>query len=301
MPQHLDQTGYAVIDIGSNSVRMVIYDLDHLPCEQVFNEKVFCALGRDLATTGYLSPSGVQVALKAIHGFFLIAEAQQVKTIVAVATAAVRDAKDGPEFIADIYKTCGLSIRTLSGDEEATYAARGVLALDPNAKGFVGDFGGGSLEFAKIGLGTISDTVSLPLGAFRVQAMGDRAEQDITALLQPVVDTYRGLPALHAIGGSWRGLAQAYMRELGPARELQGYAIPSSSMIEFCQRIEQTSLEDLRKIHRFEGHRAGLAGISAMVLRVVLRQMGPSIFVTSLAGVRDGMVHEFLSSHSKEA
>lgn len=299
MPQRLDQTGYAVIDIGSNSVRMVIYDIDHLPCEQVFNEKVYCALGRDLATTGSLNPDGVEVALKAIHGFYLIAEAQKVKTIVAVATAAVRDAHDGPDFIANIRKVCGLMIRTLSGDEEATYAARGVLALDPNAKGFVGDFGGGSLEFARIGDGTISDTISLPLGAFRVQAMGDRAELELTTLLQHHVATFRGLPALHAIGGSWRGLAQAYMRELGPVRELQGYAIPSSSMIEFCQRIEHTSLEDLRKIHRFEGHRAGLAGISAMVLRLVLRQMGPSIFVTSLAGVRDGMVHEFLSSAPK--
>lgn len=141
MPRQLGENGFAVIDIGSNSVRMVIYDVSVCPPYQVFNEKVYCALGRDLATTGRLNPDGVKAALKALQAYQLIARSQSVGRIRTVATAAIRDAEDGDDFIRMVRDIAGLSIRVLSGAEEAQYAAEGVLAFDPMADGVVADFG----------------------------------------------------------------------------------------------------------------------------------------------------------------
>lgn len=304
MPQNLGDFGFAVIDIGSNSVRMVIYDTSHSKPVQVFNEKVYCALGRDLSTTGKLNPQGVISANKAIRGYHLIAEAQSVKHIVAVGTAALRDASDGSDFLQSIQDQAGLSIRILSGDEEAFYAAAGVMALDPNADGVVADFGGGSLELARVSGHEVHQKISLPLGAFRVRAMdGDRQAVDnrIREILAPVQADFWGLRSLYGIGGSWRALAQAHMIETDNSREIQGYAIPSSRFIGFCEDIEQMAIEDLRSQYHLEEHKARLAGVSAQVLRVVLDVLEPQIFVTSSAGVRDGLVHEFLSSKAKVA
>ncbi|MDY0029556.1 MAG: hypothetical protein RBR86_06400 [Pseudobdellovibrionaceae bacterium] len=302
MPQNLEHSGFAVIDIGSNSVRMVIYDISHIKPVQIFNEKVYCALGRDLSTTGKLNPQGVISANKAIRGYHLIAEAQSVRHVVAVGTAALRDACDGSEFIQSIQDQAGLSIRVLSGDEEAFYAAAGVMALDPNADGVVADFGGGSLELARVSGREIHKKVSLPLGAFRVRAMeGDcqAVDERIREILLPYKDDFYGLRSLYGIGGSWRSLAQAHMVETGSSREIQGYGIPSSRFIEFCIEIEKMDIPTLRAQYDLEEHKAHLAGVSAQVLRVVLEVFGPQIFVTSSAGVRDGLVHEFLSSKAK--
>ncbi|MCB1558745.1 MAG: hypothetical protein KDJ50_07495 [Alphaproteobacteria bacterium] len=301
MPQNLKDSGFAVIDIGSNSVRMVIYDVSHEKPVQVFNEKVYCALGRDLSTTGKLNPQGIVSADKAIRGYHLIAEALNVGNIVAVGTAALRDASDGEAFLKSVKDQSGLSISIISGEEEAVYAAEGVMALDPHADGVVADFGGGSLELARVQNYTVLDRVSLPLGAFRVRAMsgdGD-ADQKIRDILSPYIGSFGSLRSLYGIGGAWRALAQAHMVETQNNQALQGYAIPSSRFSEFCSEIEAMDVADLKKIYHLEDHKAKLAGVSAQVLRVVLDVFSPQIFVTSRAGVRDGLVHEFLSSRAK--
>ncbi len=298
MPQQLGDSGFAVIDIGSNSVRMVIYDVSTPYPTQTFNEKVYCALGRDLGRTGRLNPDGILSALKAIQGYQFIADSQKVGRVCVVATAAVRDALDGDDFIKQVKKLTDLDIRVLSGDEEATYAAEGVLALDPKAKGVVADFGGGSLELALIENGVVGSTISLPLGAFRIQSMErENQDQKIIELLLAHQDSFGAKPALYGIGGSWRALAQAQMQDIGSNHDIQGYAIPASLLIEFCRKIEDMSVEEIKAQYKLEGQRANLAPVASKVLRIVLQVLGPKIFVTSTAGVRDGMVHEYLSSH----
>lgn len=294
-------SGFAVIDIGSNSVRMVIYDISQSPPEQIFNEKVYCAMGRDLGTTGRLNPEGAEAAFDTVHSYLTVAKEHGVGHIRAVATAAVRDAVDGPEFVEKVEKSMGLKAQVLSGEEEARYAAAGVLALDTQADGIVADFGGGSLELALVRDGRIVETVSLPLGAFRVRAMGDKAEEQITKFLSTYHDRFGHQKAMYAIGGSWRALAKAHMFRHGLKQDVQGYAIPASSLIAFCKVIEVTSTDVLEERYKLEGHRASLAPDAAKMLRLLVESLNPAIFVTSEAGVRDGLVYEFLSSSSKEA
>jgi exopolyphosphatase/guanosine-5'-triphosphate,3'-diphosphate pyrophosphatase len=290
----------AVIDIGSNSVRMVIYDTIHNPPEKTFNEKVVCSLGRDLATTGYLNPQAADTALTALKGYKLLLDAYDVHHLQVVGTASLRDARDGVDFIKRVQSEIGIGIRVISGEAEATYAARGVLMFDSQADGVVADFGGGSLELARVKDNNVLDTVSLPMGAFRVQAMGDEARKIIHDNLAPYHKTFGNLDRLYAIGGSWRVLALAYMRDLGDKQELQGYSIDSQNMKIFCQKIQKATESALIRDYRLESHQARLAGIAAFTLQSVLEDLNPKYFVVSTAGVRDGVAHEFLLSQSKK-
>lgn len=287
------KSSFGVIDIGSNSVRMVIYDLTQSPPLQTFNEKVFCALGRDLSSTGKLNPEGAEAALGGLRDYARVAQEQSLDHLDIVGTAALRDASDAPEFIARVAIETGLSIRLISGDEEARYAALGVISLDPVAHGIVADFGGGSLEFAWIKDGTTGETISQPYGAFRVLAMKEAAEATLKGGLTKMLPAYGGSPALYSIGGSWRALAQAYMMDAGQEVELQGYEISRENIIPFCDKIAALTADEVRTIYKIEDKRAALAPVSAFVLKQVMTILKPHKLVVSLAGIRDGIVYDF--------
>ena len=140
----------AVIDVGSNSVRLVVYFGAKRAPLQFFNEKVVCGLGRGLAESGILNPAGRVRALSAIQRFVGIAERMGVKTIHTVATAAVRDAKDGANFCDEVLFETNLRLQVVTGAQEATLSAQGVFFCRPDAAGLVCDVGGSSVELAKI-------------------------------------------------------------------------------------------------------------------------------------------------------
>jgi exopolyphosphatase / guanosine-5'-triphosphate,3'-diphosphate pyrophosphatase len=298
-PHQLEQTPLAVIDIGSNSVRMVVYDTAHHPPEKIFNEKVICPLGRDLSLTGKLNPDAAHSAFKALQAYKLLSELYHTTSLLVVGTAALRDASDGMEFIHRVQSEIGIAIRVLSGDEEAGYAARGVLMFDPSADGVVADFGGGSLELARIYGDKTHDTISLPMGAYRVLAMGDRGAENISDFLNPISGRFGNLKNLYAIGGSWRLLALAYMRREQKMQELQGYTISTPVMIQFCKHILTLDEQTMIREYRMEEHQAKLSHVAAFTLKTVLELLYPNAFIVSTAGVRDGVAHEFLLSQAK--
>ncbi len=299
MPYQTTDRSLGVIDIGSNSVRMVVYDTTHHPPEKIFNEKVICPLGRDLGITGKLNPDATLSAFKALQAYKLLSEVYKVAELEVVGTAALRDAIDGQDFISMVQNDIGLTIRIISGDEEAAYAARGVLMFDPNADGVVADFGGGSLELARINHNIIHDTISLPMGAYRVRAMADEARDRISNFLLPIVPRFGNLKNLYAIGGSWRILAMAHMRHIGQKVELQGYTIPTPVMIDFCKIIRGLDEKTLINDFRIESHQARLADVAAFTLESTLCDLSPDNFIVSTAGVRDGVAHEFLLYDAK--
>ena len=156
----------AAIDIGSNSVRLVLYRLEGRAVWTVFNEKVLAGLGRDLAATGRLSPEGVSLAMTALRRFAAVLEGVRPERTLIAATAAVREAADGPEFCERVAAETGLRIRVLSGEEEAKYAAMGVLAGAPDAHGVSADMGGASLELTRLNGDGVEHGLTLPLGPF---------------------------------------------------------------------------------------------------------------------------------------
>ena len=141
----------AVLDIGSNSVRLVVYERLARSLTPLYNEKSSCALGRGVASSGKLAEENVQRALKAIMRFALVTRLMKVGATYVLATSAVRDASNRASFVAAVEKIMDAPVRVLSGEEEAHYAALGVLAGFPGFAGIVGDLGGGSLELSEIG------------------------------------------------------------------------------------------------------------------------------------------------------
>jgi len=168
-----------VVDVGSNSVRMVVFDGAARSPAYFYNEKIMCGLGKGLAQTGRLSPEGRARALMALKRFSLLAQGMGIETLTVVATAAVREAEDGPEFQLQVLNETGLKMWVIDGGEEARLSAQGVLLGWPDAKGVVCDIGGNSMELARIGDGKVGKRVSTPLGPFRLQQAADTAKKRV--------------------------------------------------------------------------------------------------------------------------
>src|SRR6187431_1908045 len=160
----------AVIDVGSNSVRLVIYRVDGRALWTIYNEKVVAGLGKDLTASRRLSPDGIEAAIGALRRFRAVLDGWRAEEVTACATAAVREAADGKAFLKRVKDETGLEVRVLSGEEEARYAALGVICGQPDAQGVVGDLGGSSLELVRLkGVGAV-EGATLPLGPFALGA-----------------------------------------------------------------------------------------------------------------------------------
>ena len=153
----------AVIDIGSNSVRLVIYEEMARSLVSIFNEKTMCGLGREVQSSGLLAPDAVAKALTSLRRFRALCRIMKVGRVHAIATAACRDASNGPEFIAKAEQICRVRIEILSGPREAQLSALGVVSGIHRPDGIVGDLGGGSLELVDISGHRVRKGVTLPL------------------------------------------------------------------------------------------------------------------------------------------
>src|SRR6201995_3620763 len=153
----------AVIDIGSNSVRLVVYASMARSLVTIFNEKALCGLGREVQSTGLLAPDAVANALTSLRRFRALCKVQKVGRVHAIATAACRDASNGPDFIAQAERICGVKIEIISGPREARLSALGVVSGIHRPDGIVGDLGGGSLELVNVRGQQVRGGVTLPL------------------------------------------------------------------------------------------------------------------------------------------
>lgn len=284
----------AIIDIGSNSVRMVIFDYAHKSPLIIFNERIFCGLARNLDKTKKLNKKGSATALLALHGFALLAKAKSIKKIITIGTAALREAKDSADFIKKVYKLTKLKIKIVSGNDEAYYAARGVLSLNPKAKGFIADFGGGSLEIAQISKNNIKDKISLPLGAYRVLPYLDTGYEFTKNILDQNISIKKNVKNLYVIGGSWRALLQAYTIEHKQDIKDKEYKVAKDSLYKFCKKIESINETAIIKRYKLEIHRAHLLKVSSIILRATIDKLGVEFIIPSKAGIRDGILYEFL-------
>jgi exopolyphosphatase/guanosine-5'-triphosphate,3'-diphosphate pyrophosphatase len=287
----------AAIDIGSNSVRLVLYRLEGRAIWTVFNEKVLAGLGRDLATTGRLSVEGAAQALTALKRFAAVIEGVQPAHTFVAATAAVREAADGREFCDRIAAGTGLKIRVLSGEEEARYAALGVLAGIPMADGVAGDLGGSSLELVRLADGEVGRGVTLPLGPFALADAGgfdaDRLRAAIAERLE-AADDYRA-DTLYAVGGAWRTLAQVHMGVSAyPLRIVHQYEMDAAEVLGTARLIARASKTSLEKWPGLSKKRAETLPHAALVLEGLIERLGLKRIVLSAWGVREGLLYEAL-------
>lgn len=286
----------AVVDIGSNSVRLVIYRLEGRAMWTVFNEKVLAGLGRGVEQSGRLSPDGVREALGALRRFRAVLDAARPAQIYAVATAAVRDAGDGPAFVRDVLATTGLKVRVLSGEEEARYAALGVLAGCPHADGVAGDLGGSSLELVRLVRGQVGPGVTTKLGPFALGAPRDfdaaRVRAVVAERLAPVSGDFQAA-SFHAVGGAWRSLAQIHMAMTRyPLQIVHAYEMPAGDALELARFVARQSRASLERIKGVTKKRVDTLPWAALVMEGLVETLGLERVIVSAHGLREGLLLE---------
>ncbi len=291
----------AVIDIGSNSVRLVVYAAMARSLVTVFNEKALCGLGREVQSTGLLAKDAVEKALTALKRFHALCRVQKVGRIHAIATAACRDASNGPDFITKAERIIGVPIKILSGPREAKLSALGVVSGVHNPDGIVGDLGGGSLELIDVRGNRVHSGVSLPLGSLALQDSSHkslkRAERIVKTDLSSVAHLKAGRGrTFYAVGGTWRALARIHIIQSGyPLHVMHGYSIPAADALDFTRRLRRlASTGMLANIEVVADARRPLLAYAALVLEYVIRVARPKTIVFSTFGVREGLLYEML-------
>jgi len=305
MPESLPATALAsadaaVIDIGSNSVRLVLYRLEGRAIWTVFNEKVLAGLGRDLPQTGRLSEEGLAMALPALRRFAAVIEGVRPQHVFVAATAAVREAEDGVTFCERVAAETGFHIQVLSGEDEARYAARGVLAGHPTAEGVAADMGGASLELVRLGKGEVGQGITLPLGPF---SLADDSDFDAKKVRTKIDKRLKGKTAdfetstLHAVGGAWRSIAQLHMAMSDyPLQIVHQYAMTADDardVARFVSRQSRTSLDRTPGVSR---RRAETLPYAALVLEALIEKLALKTVEFSAWGLREGLLQEALSA-----
>lgn len=286
-----------VVDVGSNSVRMVVFDGAARSPAYFYNEKIMCGLGKGLADTGQLNPEGRARALSALKRFSLLAKGMEVQSMTVVATAATREAIDGPEFQLQVLRETGLKLWVIDGAEEARLSAQGVLLGWPDASGIVCDMGGNSMELARIGGGKVGKRVSTPLGPFRLQRVADTAKKraaHIDRVLKEAQDQIRADgERIYLVGGSWRVIARLDMERRGyPLTVLHEYRMTPQGLLDTLDWIGSSDLAMLRVRTGTSTERMELVPMACEVLREVIKMLNPSEIDVSAYGIREGLLFE---------
>lgn len=295
----------AIIDIGSNSIRLVVYDgAARLPAT-LFNEKVMAGLGRSLTETGAIDETALTMATTALARFASLAREMEVDSIRTVATAAVREASNGGQLIA-IARSLGLEVELLSGEAEALAAGYGVLSGIPEADGIVGDLGGGSLELVRVVAGTVTDRVSFPLGVLRIGAIREKGkgtlDRTVAKLLADAGWTGRGngLP-FYLVGGSWRALARLDMHLTGyPLPVIHEYAMPAATVTRLQRTIQQLGKGKIRAVPNLSSGRVTTMEDAAALLGVLIKHLGSRETVASAFGLREGLLYGELTIDQRQ-
>lgn len=293
----------AVIDIGSNTVRMVIYGGSPRAPQVLANEKVTARLGRDMGESGRMREDSVELAMAGLSRFALLLRDHGITDVETVATAAVRDAENGPEFVRAV-KALGLDVRLLSGAEEARVSAMGVIGAFPGAEGLVADLGGGSLELIPIADGEPGEGATLPLGSLRLAGLRDSGARKFNSRVGKILKQAgwkRSVGGrLYLVGGTWRTMAVLAMRKQGhPLFDPHGLAIDAETALKLARRIAKASSEDLHAIPRVSSMRAQILPDAAALLVCLLKVLEPEELVFSAWGLREGLLHERLSEGEK--
>jgi exopolyphosphatase/guanosine-5'-triphosphate,3'-diphosphate pyrophosphatase len=286
-----------VVDVGSNSVRMVVFDGAARSPAYFYNEKIMCGLGKGLVETGFLNPEGRRRALAALKRFSLLAKGMGIDTLTVVATAATREAKDGPAFQAEVLATTGLKLWVVDGDEEARLSAQGVLLGWPDAKGIVCDMGGNSMELATIGGGRVGTRVSTQLGPFRLLQVGDTPKKRAAHIDRILKSCQAQLKSegerIYLVGGSWRVIARLDMeRRNYPLTVLHEYRMTPKGLLDTLDWIATSDPAILRARTGTSVERMELVPLACEVMRELIKMLKPSEIDVSAYGIREGLLFE---------
>ncbi len=298
----------AIIDIGSNTVRLVLYGGTMRAPMVLLNEKVTAKLGREIAATGRLADEAIALALRGLQRFVLVLADLGITDIETVATAAVRDAANGPQF-AEQLRAIGLNPRVISGEEEALLSAHGVIGAFREARGIVADLGGGSLELVRVADGQTDSASTLPLGTLRLPDYRKNGRVEMRKSLDKAIrkacwDLSGNAPtengALYLVGGTWRAMAVFAMAARGyPLSDPHGFELDAAAAQDLAVGLAATETDALKERDRISTMRAETLPDAAVLLLALLTRLAPEKVVFSSWGLREGLLYDRLPAHTK--
>ncbi|MBL4894934.1 MAG: Ppx/GppA family phosphatase [Emcibacter sp.] len=291
---------FAVVDIGSNSVRLVVYESLKRAPYVIFNEKILCGLGRGLFETGNMQDDSMTSAIGSLKRFQVMLDKMDVENYRVVATSAVREAENGDEFVRRIKKECKLDVSVISGEEEARLSGLGVLCALPRATGIMGDLGGGSLELARLsGDAEVVEKVSFAIGPLKYQSL------DGQTVSSPKADIDRAIASLdwksdhkqenfYAVGGSWRALAKIHIMEKGYAlNNVHHYTMSREEALELTERLSNMHYVELNRYRtHISSRRLKVLALSAYILNRLIKKLKSKRLIVSGYGLREGLLYE---------
>jgi exopolyphosphatase/guanosine-5'-triphosphate,3'-diphosphate pyrophosphatase len=295
----------AVVDIGSNSIRLVVFSRASRAPFTLFNEKVLCGLGRGLDVTGRLNEAGAKLALGNLTRFVRLAKAMAVERLDLLATAAVREATNGADFVAEVERRCRVRVQIISGEVEARLSAQGVVSGIPDADGLMGDLGGGSLELVVLDKGKLDQHATLPVGPVRLM---DSMMDDFAAARAAIDRHLDGVSWLNTVrsrtfypvGGAWRTLARIHMQQTGyPLHVIHQYTIARRQAEDLVRILSRLSRKSLASIPGLSKRRVETLPFAALTLERLLRVTKPDRIVFSAFGLREGHLFSTLPSTEK--
>ena len=296
----------AIVDIGSNSVRLVAYEAVSRALTPIFNDKFMCGLGRGVATTGRLPVEAIEKALAALRRFRVLCTGMQIGEVHVIATAAARDARNGKEFLDAARQAIGAPIELLSGRREAELTALGVISGIYKADGVAGDLGGGSLELNDVKGVRVGQGVSLRLGGLSLQDVSDRSPKKAIRIVREALADSKELDRLegrsfYAIGGTWRALARLHMRQRNyPLNVMHNYVIGARDAADFAELVQRVQVDALVAIDAVPTGRRPLLAYGAVILDEIIRRAKPKDVVISVSGVREGLLYERLDAAQRK-
>ncbi len=298
----------AIIDIGSNTVRLVVYGGTMRAPVVLLNEKVTAKLGREIAATGRLADEAMALALRGLKRFALLLDDLGIHDVETVATAAVREAANGEEFVQQL-RAIGLEPRVISGEEEALLSAHGVIGAFPDAHGIVADLGGGSLELVRVRQGAADGGTTLPLGTLRLPEYRKSGRVGMKKALDKAIraagwDLSATAPAangaLYLVGGTWRAMAVFAMTVSGhPLSDPHGFELDAETALQIADALAGSASESLRGRERISNMRADKLPDAAVLLAALLGRLNPAKVVFSSWGLREGLLYDRLPAHSR--
>ena len=287
-----------VVDVGSNSVRLVVFDGAARSPAYFYNEKIMCALGAGLSQTGHLNPTGRKRALSALRRFASLAEGMGISPLTAVATAAVREASDGDDFRAEVERETGLRLFVIDGEEEARLSAQGVLLGWPGSYGLVCDIGGSSMELADLDKGQVGQCLTSALGPLKLREI-EGGRKAVKAHIKGIVQDLHARmkhqtgKRLFLVGGSWRAIARVDMERRGyPLTVLHEYRMTARAVSATRDYVKDSDLAELRARCGISEDRMSLVPLATLVLNQLVQTFKPKDIAVSSYGIREGMLYE---------
>lgn len=293
----------AVIDIGSNTVRLVIYGGPARAPVVLLNEKVSARLGKGVADNGRISDKAMNAALAALGRFSALLRARGITQLHTVATAAARDAANGAEFLGSV-AALGLSPRLLTGEEEALTSAAGVAGAFPEARGVVADLGGGSMELVHINGTECEHGSSLPLGTLRLPALrgagAAKFKRKVEKLIEEAGSRCGPDEGLYLVGGSFRALARYHQHLIGsPIDDPHGMVMEPEALLALCRKLQRSAV--FAGVPGVAPARLATLPDTAALLAALIAKTQPSEVIFSGWGLREGLIFNDLPTAQRRA